>query len=70
MGRQVQVAEAQTFAGNVLPIIDSIRVTGVVDLRGIARALNSRGVRTARGGRWHVSNVKNIIDRTGAPAPV
>jgi hypothetical protein len=28
-------------------------------------ALNARGVRTARGGRWHVSNVKNVIDRAG-----
>jgi Recombinase len=36
---------------------------GVTDLRGIAQALNDRGVRTARGGRWHVSNVKNVIDR-------
>jgi DNA invertase Pin-like site-specific DNA recombinase len=63
LGRQVQTAEAELFATNALPIIDSIRATGVTDLRGIARALNDRGVRTARGGRWHVSNVKNVIDR-------
>jgi len=37
--------------------------TGVTDLRGIAAALNARGVRTARAGQWHVSNVKNLIDR-------
>jgi hypothetical protein len=36
----------------------------VRDLRGLAAALNARGVRTARGGRWHVSSVKNIIDRS------
>jgi hypothetical protein len=29
----------------------------------LADSLNARGVRTARGGRWHVSNVKNVIDR-------
>src|SRR5262249_22309312 len=63
LGRRVQVDEANAFAGKVLPIIESVRSTGVTDLRGIAEALNSRGVRTARGGRWHVSNVKNIIDR-------
>lgn len=63
VGRQVQVAEAVASAGNVIPIIESIRATGVTDLRGIAKALNSRGVRTAQGGRWHGSNVKNIIDR-------
>src|SRR5262245_15969403 len=42
-GRQVQVAEADAFAGNVLPIIDSIRASGVADLRRIAQALNLRG---------------------------
>ena len=62
-GRAVQVAEADQFAANVIPIVNSVRATGVTDLRGIAQALNDRGVRTARGGRWHVSNVKNIIDR-------
>src|SRR5436190_17756319 len=40
IGRQVQVAEADAFAGNVLPIIHSIRSSGVTDLRGIAQALN------------------------------
>src|SRR6187397_1735353 len=62
-GRAVQIAEADQFAANVLPILNSVRASGVTDLRGIARALNDRGVRTARGGRWHVSNVKNIIAR-------
>lgn len=46
-----------------MPIVDAVRASGVTDLRGIAEALNSRGVRTVRGGRWHVSNVKNVIDR-------
>ncbi len=50
-------------AANVLPIIQSLRATGVRDLRGLATALNNRGVRTAHGGRWHVSNVKNLVDR-------
>jgi DNA invertase Pin-like site-specific DNA recombinase len=63
MGRQVQAADADTFAANIMPIVDAVRASGVADLRGLAKALNSRGVRTARGGRWHVSNVKNVIDR-------
>ncbi|HET7716511.1 MAG TPA: recombinase family protein [Bauldia sp.] len=63
MGRKVQVEEAATFAANVLPIIESLRASGVRDLRGLALALNNRGVRTARGGQWHVSNVKNLVDR-------
>jgi DNA invertase Pin-like site-specific DNA recombinase len=66
LGRQAQVAGAAAFAGNVLPIIESLRASGVRDLRGLASALNNRGVRTARGGRWHVSNVKNLVDRLRA----
>jgi DNA invertase Pin-like site-specific DNA recombinase len=64
-GRQIQAADADAFARNVLPIVDSLRQSGVTDLRGLAQALNARGIRTARGGRWHVSNVKNVIDRAG-----
>ena len=37
---------------------------GLTDLRGLAAALNSRGVPTARGGRWHVSNVRNLLARS------
>ena len=72
LGRKVQTAEADAFAANVLPIIASLRASGVRGLRGLATALNNRGVRTARGGRWHVSNVKNLVDRlprAGADGP-
>jgi DNA invertase Pin-like site-specific DNA recombinase len=65
-GREVQKAEAAAFAANVLPIIVSLRASGVRDLRGLAAALNNRGVRTARGGKWHVSNVKSLVDRLPA----
>ena len=68
LGRKRQADDAAAFAANTLPIIESLRASGVRDLRGLAAALNSRGVRTARGGRWHVSNVKNLIDRA-AEAP-
>jgi DNA invertase Pin-like site-specific DNA recombinase len=64
LGRQRQAEDAAAFAANTLPIIEALRASGIHDLRGLAAALNSRAVRTARGGRWHVSNVKNLIDRT------
>ena len=67
LGRQSSSEDANAFAANVLPIVETLRTNGVTDLRGLAAALNSRGVRTARGGRWHVSNVKNVIDRAGKP---
>lgn len=47
----------------VLPIVQSIQRSGVISLRGIAIALNDRGVRTARAGRWQVSNVRNLLAR-------
>jgi hypothetical protein len=43
--------------------IESIRRCGITSLRGIAIALNNRGVRTARGGTWQVSNVRYLDGR-------
>jgi hypothetical protein len=65
-GRRRLTAQATEFAANILPIVESLRSAGVTDLRGLANALNQRGVRTARGGRWHVSNVRNVIARSRA----
>ncbi|WP_287326711.1 recombinase family protein [Mesorhizobium sp.] len=47
----------------MLPIIASIQQSGTTGLRGLAIALNNRGVRTARNGRWQLSNVRNILAR-------
>ena len=65
LGRKAQTENAALFAGNTIPIIEATRESGLTDLRGIANALNARGVRTTRGGHWHASNVKNLIDRGG-----
>ena len=57
-GRRTQAAEADRFAANVLPIITALKSAGVTNLRGLAAALDARGIPTARGGKWHVSNVR------------
>jgi DNA invertase Pin-like site-specific DNA recombinase len=57
-------ASADRFAANVLPIIESIRASGISTHLGIADALNNRGVRTARGGRWHATTVRNLLGRS------
>ena len=44
--------KADTFAANTRPVIEQIRRSGITTLRGIAAALNARGVPTARGGTW------------------
>jgi DNA invertase Pin-like site-specific DNA recombinase len=62
-GRDAATQAAKQFCASVWPIIAALQQSGITDLRGLADSLNARGVRTARGGRWHVSNVKNVIDR-------
>jgi DNA invertase Pin-like site-specific DNA recombinase len=65
LGRSVQSEEAERFAANVLPVIRSIQSAGVTGMAAMATILNDRGVRTARGGRWHVSTVRNLLARRG-----
>jgi DNA invertase Pin-like site-specific DNA recombinase len=61
-GRQ----RADAFAENVLPVIESIRRAGITTLSDIAEALNMRGIRTARGGKWYAMTVRNILQRQQA----
>jgi DNA invertase Pin-like site-specific DNA recombinase len=63
IGRRVQQAEADRFAANVLPVIRSILAHGPVGMVALAAQLNERGIRTARGGDWHVSSVANVLAR-------
>ena len=57
-------ATADRFAANVAPVIREIKDSGVRTLAGIAKALNARGIATARGGDWHPATVRNVIHRT------
>src|SRR6187549_625139 len=52
VGRTVQVTAADAFVAGLMPVIDGIRKTGVTTLEAITQALNQRGIRSARGGRW------------------
>jgi DNA invertase Pin-like site-specific DNA recombinase len=62
-GRAVSVAEANRFAASVMPVVEQIQLGGITSYRGIAHTLEHRGIRTARGGRWQVSNVRNLMAR-------
>jgi DNA invertase Pin-like site-specific DNA recombinase len=64
-GAETQRAGADAFAANVLPIVRQIQATGARTARAVATALNERGVRTARGGEWHDSTVRNLLARAG-----
>ena len=35
-------------------------------LDAITQALNQRGIRTARGAKWHASSVMNVLERASA----
>jgi DNA invertase Pin-like site-specific DNA recombinase len=59
-------AGADAFAANVLPVVRQIQAAGTTTTRAIAEALNARGIRTARGGEWHGSTVRNLLARGAA----
>jgi DNA invertase Pin-like site-specific DNA recombinase len=58
LGRQAQKDEAEQFARNILPVIEAIKRSRIATLVGIAEALNARGLRSARGGKCHMSSVQ------------
>ena len=62
-GAQTQRAAADAFAANVLPLVRQLQAAGATTPRAIAAALNERRVRTARGGEWHDSTVRNLLQR-------
>jgi DNA invertase Pin-like site-specific DNA recombinase len=60
-------AKADQFAANIVPVVREIDAAGIRTLKGIAGALNARGVRTARGGLWHPTTVRNLLARDLLP---
>jgi DNA invertase Pin-like site-specific DNA recombinase len=69
LGVAANKANADRFAANIIPIIREIQASGVTTLRGVARALNARGVQSARGAPWSAETVSNILERATKAAP-
>lgn len=68
-GAAVNKEKAQQHARNTLPLIEQIRAEGA-SLRQIAAELNARGIKTARGGKWHPTTVRNVLrSRSGEDIP-
>jgi len=61
--------DADTFAMNVLPIIRQAQETGAHSYRALSDMLNGRGIRTARGGAWHATTVRNLLTRLPPHCP-
>ena len=63
IGRNVQIAAADEFAASMLPVLTAIRNAGAETLEAMTCALNQRGIRSARGGRWYASSVSILLAR-------
>ena len=59
------VRTADRHTADLAPELAELRKQDVMSLGSIAAALNERGKLTRRGGRWHVSNVRNLPGRLG-----
>lgn len=59
-GAAIRKARADEFAANVAPVVRELKGQGL-SLRRIAATLNERGVKTARGGKWQATTVRNIF---------
>lgn len=66
--RAAVAANADRHAQDLAPVLEDVRASGRTSLRAIAAELNARGMRTRRGGRWHVSTVQNLLKRLERPA--
>jgi hypothetical protein len=59
----VAKAKANTFALNLIPVLETLNKEGNVSPGAIAIVLNKRGVPTARNGKWAATTVTNLISR-------
>ena len=64
IGRASLVAEADNQARSLLPLLRTLRAEGAISIGAITRSLNDRKIPTARGSRWHVSSVANLLARS------
>lgn len=59
--RAAVTANALAFAADLAPVLAEIRAALHTSLRAIAEELTFRGIKTRRGGKWGVGNVKWLI---------
>lgn len=54
--------EAQSFARRLAPVVRQLRKEHLT-LQALAGALNRKGLKTSRNGKWHATSVKRLLDR-------
>jgi DNA invertase Pin-like site-specific DNA recombinase len=63
IGRASLMAEADEHARSLVVLLRTLRAEGTITIGAITRSLNERKITTARGSRWHVSSVANLLAR-------
>ena len=58
---KTRTARAEARAADLAPLIAELQAQGVTTLRDIAKALNERGIPTARGKEWAPEQVRRIL---------
>jgi DNA invertase Pin-like site-specific DNA recombinase len=62
-GRSSLIEVADSHARSLLPLLRTLRAEGTITIGAVTRLLNERKIPTARGSRWHVSSVANLLAR-------
>lgn len=62
LGAAAVVEQADAFASSVRPTIQAMKDEGL-SLRAIVARLTEQGIKTARGGAWGVTTVRNVLAR-------
>ncbi|WP_336489308.1 recombinase family protein [Methylobacterium nigriterrae] len=60
-GRATRTAKANERASDLAPILADLQAAGVISYGALARALNERGIPTARGGEWSPMQVSRVV---------
>lgn len=55
--------KAQEYAQEMQAVVSNLQAQGKTSLGALAEALNKGGYKTPRGGAWHKTSVKNLLNR-------
>lgn len=67
-GVEAVKAKARDHAEDLRPVVESLQAQGTTSLGALADALNGGGFRTPRGGSWHKTSVRNLLERLSVAA--
>jgi hypothetical protein len=66
-GSEAGAARANQMAAELAPVKAELRAAGIISKEGIAKALDKRAIRTARGaGQWRAIRVARMLARVAS----